>query len=86
MIKYNYEDWVDIVTWSARDIGKNIAEGFLNNGASVYLFDKDPENGLNTENEFLDKGFKAKFVEVDLTDHETLKGVCKNVYEENKEQ
>jgi len=64
------KDRVAIVTGGARGIGKKIAETFLSEGASVYIFDVNSEEGEKTIKEFRQtyNGSRAGFFKVDITD------------------
>ncbi len=71
------KDRVAIITGGARGIGKKISQTFLKEGASVYIFDVNQEEGARTIDEFQSAyDNKVNFFKVDITDE---KGVEKSV-------
>ena len=76
-------DRVAIVTGGARGIGKKICETFLKEGASVYIFDVDPEQGTRTVNELNSayKNGRVFFSEVDITDEKSVEQAIEKIIE-----
>lgn len=68
------KDKVAIVTGGARGIGKEICKTFIKEGAVVYIFDVDREQGDNTAKEFESAYGKDKisFLEVDITNEKDV--------------
>ena len=61
---------IALITGSAKGIGKATAEIMANEGATVILTDIDKESLYNTYKEFIDKGYKANKILVDLSKRE----------------
>ena len=76
-------DRVAIVTGGARGIGKKICENFLAEGASVYIFDVNPEEGRRTIGEFHSayKNGRIFFSEVDITDEKSVEQAIEKIIE-----
>lgn len=74
---------VAIVTGGARGIGKKICEAFLKEGASVYIFDVNPEEGTRTIDEFhsANKSGRVFFSEVDITDEKSVEQAIGKIIE-----
>ncbi|MDD5621860.1 MAG: 3-oxoacyl-[acyl-carrier-protein] reductase [Actinomycetota bacterium] len=77
------DDRVAIVTGGARGIGKKICETFLKEGASVYIFDINPEEGTGAVNELNSayKNGRVFFFEVDITNEKNVEQAIKKVIE-----
>ena len=67
------KDKVAIITGGARGIGKKISQTFLKEGASVYIFDVNQEEGARTAGE-LQPAYddKVNFFKVDITDEKSV--------------
>jgi len=78
------KDRVALVTGGARGIGKKISETFLKEGASVYIFDVNSEEGEKTLNEFklTYKGCKVGFSKVDITDEKSVDEAAEKIVSE----
>jgi len=65
---------VAVITGGARGIGKKICQIFLAEGASVYIFDVNQEEGEKTVSEFQSayKGSKTIFFKLDITDEASV--------------
>lgn len=76
-------DRVAIVTGGARGIGKKICETFLVEGASVYIFDVNPEEGTRTIGEFHSayKNGRIFFSKVDITDEKSVEQAIEKIIE-----
>lgn len=76
------KDRVAIVTGGARGIGKKISQAFLEEGASVYIFDVNQEEGVKTVSEFqLAYDNKVNFFKVDITDEKGVEQSIKKIIE-----
>ncbi len=59
-----------LVTGAASGIGESIVHALAGAGAFVYVADLDEENGGRVAAEINDSGGKARFLKLDVTDHE----------------
>lgn len=76
------KDRVAIVTGGARGIGKKISQAFLEEGASVYIFDVNQEEGARTVGEFQSAyDNKVNFLKVDITDEKGVEQSIKKIIE-----
>lgn len=76
------KDRVAIVTGGARGIGKKISQAFLEEGASVYIFDVNQEEGVRTVGEFQQAyDNKVNFFKVDITDEKGVEQSIKKIIE-----
>lgn len=75
-----------LVTGGARGIGKTICSYFLDEGASVAIFDVNGDAGKETEAGFNSKygTGKASFFKVDITDEKDVEETVNKIIEENK--
>src|SRR4030043_1170057 len=76
-------DRVAIVTGGARGIGKKICGTFLQEGASVYIFDVNQEEGNRTVDEFRSsyKNGRVFFLKVDITDEKSVEQAIEKIIE-----
>lgn len=70
-----FEQQVAVVTGSDRGIGKEIAEAFCREGASVVLVSWDEELLRQTEEAFLSRGHRVIGVPADLTNEDDVRRV-----------
>src|SRR4030042_2919604 len=77
------KDRVAVVTGGARGIGKKICETFLVEGASVYIFDINDEEGKKTVDELKKAGGKSKigFFKVDITNETSVEQAIEKIIE-----
>lgn len=77
------KDRVAVVTGGARGIGKKICETFLMEGASVYIFDINDEEGKKTADELKQTGGKSKigFFKVDITNETSVEQAIEKIIE-----
>jgi 3-oxoacyl-[acyl-carrier protein] reductase len=68
------KDKIAVVTGGARGIGKKICQTFLTEGASVYIFDVNQEEGEKTVRQFQSayRGSRVIFLKVDITDEASV--------------
>ena len=76
------KDKVAIITGGARGIGKKISQTFLKEGASVYIFDVNQEEGARTVGE-LQPAYDGKviFFKVDITDEKSVEQSIEKIIE-----
>ena len=67
-----FENQVAMVTGAGRNIGKEIALAFVNEGAAVIVCDYNEENALQTVQEIRDMGGKAFPMVCDVRDREKI--------------
>lgn len=76
------KDRVAIITGGARGIGKKISQAFLEEGAFVYIFDVNEEEGARTVDEFQSAyDNKVNFFKVDITDEKGVEQSIKKIIE-----
>ena len=76
------KDKVAIITGGARGIGKKISQTFLKEGASVYIFDVNQEEGAGTAGELRPAyDGKVNFFKVDITDEKSVEQSIEKIIE-----
>lgn len=77
------KDKIAIVTGGARGIGKEICRAFLREGATVYIFDINSQEGEKTVREFesISGGNKINFLKVDITSEENVESSINKIME-----
>jgi len=76
------KDRVAIISGGARGIGKKISQTFLKEGASVYIFDVNQEEGARTVGEFQQAYYgKVIFFKVDITDEKSVEQSIEKIIE-----
>ncbi len=77
------ENKAAVVTGGARGIGKEISRTFLDEGASVYIFDVNEQEGNKTISEFTPVygGGKVKFLKVNITDEKNVADSIEKIIE-----
>ncbi len=75
------KDRVAIITGGARGIGKEICRIFLKEGATVYIFDVDSQEGKKTAKELQSDYIenKVNFLNVDITDEESVESSIRKI-------
>jgi len=73
------KDRVAIITGGARGIGKTIAFKYAEEGADIVIFDLLREDGEKTVKEIEEKGRKAIFYPLDITNFGKVEGAIKDV-------
>ncbi len=73
---------VAIITGGSNGIGKATGRKFLENGASVIVWDVDKDNGEKLAEEWSGEGYKAKFYPVDITNIEAVEKTTKQCVED----
>ena len=62
-----------VVTGAGAGIGRGIARRFAAEGASVIIAEFDPDSGGNCADEIVRDGGVARFVQVDVTDKDSVR-------------
>ena len=75
---------ISVITGAGSGIGKSIAQMFANEKSKVYLFDIIEDSGIETEDEIIKNGGKAKFIYCDVSNEESIKNAVRNVLEQEK--
>jgi len=68
-----------VITGGAQGIGKATVKKFVDNGASVILWDVDVKNGQKLESQLQNNGFKAKFLKVNVANLQEVEEAVKYV-------
>ncbi len=74
-----FKNKIVFITGGTRGLGKAMAQGFLSEGASVAVNDKDAEMVARCEEEFRGKPFLA--YTADITNYEEMEGVASKVWD-----
>jgi 2-hydroxycyclohexanecarboxyl-CoA dehydrogenase len=69
----NFADKIAVVTGGASGIGRATAEALAAGGATVCIGDIAREGGEAVASAIRERGGKAAFIQVDLTDHQSIK-------------
>lgn len=77
------KDRIAIITGGARGIGKEICRTFIEEGAAVYIFDVDSDQGNKTIKELQSAYSESKinFFNVDITAEKSVESSVKNIME-----
>lgn len=70
---------IAVVTGAASGIGASIAEHFAEAGATVYVTDRDGENGEAVAGRIRGAGGQAEFVEVDVSDEASCQNAAHHI-------
>lgn len=81
-MEIDFNDKVIIVTGSGRGIGREIAESFTKNGATVIISDYSTESLIEAENLFATKGYSFKAIPCDVTNSEDVQNLIDLTYKE----
>lgn len=81
-MEIDFNDKVIIVTGSGRGIGREIAESFTKNGATVIISDYSTESLTEAENLFTTKGYSFKAIPCDVTNSEDVQNLIDLTYKE----
>ncbi|MCK4296821.1 MAG: 3-oxoacyl-[acyl-carrier-protein] reductase [Candidatus Marinimicrobia bacterium] len=81
-MEIDFNGKVIIVTGSGRGIGREIAESFTKNGATVIISDYSTESLIETENLFTTKGYSFKAIPCDVTNSEDVQNLIDLTYKE----
>jgi len=80
---FSLQDKITIVTGAASGIGAAIAESFAGLGALVYVADCNEAGGTATVRKIVERGGRAKFAAVDITNEAECQALAKLVLSEN---
>lgn len=69
------KDKVAIITGAANGIGLAAVLRFAEEGAKVVIADFDANTGTNQEKELIEKGYEVKFVQVDVSNRESVEAL-----------
>ncbi len=72
---------IAIITGAARGIGLASVRKFLQEGATVAIWDLNPEKGLEAVEMLEKQGFQPVYWNVNVADHEQVESAVKAVYE-----
>lgn len=73
-----------LITAGSTGIGKAIAEGFLKEGASVVIANRDRNRGLIVEKEFRNRGYNCTFISCDISVEEDVRSLIKKTVDEHE--
>lgn len=76
-----HKDKVAIVTGAAQGIGEAYARGLATVGAAVIVSDINVEKGEAVAVSIVENGGKAKFFQVDVSDHESAENLAKSTHD-----
>lgn len=79
---FSLEGKTAIVTGGGKGIGESICKVFARQGAKVHFLDVDLENGQRVESAIRKEGGKATFYEGDVTKHEQIGRLFKQIYDQ----
>ena len=74
---------IAVITGGGSGIGEAICECFAEAGASVYVVDRDPDGGTRVVESIRSRGGRAQFVEGDVSQGSSCRGVAQRVLAEN---
>lgn len=72
---------VAFITGGSSGIGRGICHAYAKEGASIVFVGRSEEKGKRTEQELLDLGCEALFVQAELSDHDKLPDLIAKVIE-----
>lgn len=70
---------ISVITGAAKGIGKCIAKELASKGSKVIILDYDKDLGNITKEELLNLGYDVDFIQVDVTNYESLLDAKKNI-------
>lgn len=75
----DFDGKVVLITGGAGGIGRETARQFLDQGASVELWDMDKETGNKLVQQWSDEGYKVHFEKVDVTDFDAVENAMSDL-------
>ncbi len=81
-MELNFNGKVIIITGSGRGIGREIAESFAKNGATVIISDYNAESLKESEDIFSDKGYSFKAIPCNVTNSNDVQNLIDSTYKE----
>ena len=82
--KGRFANKVSIITGGSSGIGRATVKRFVNDGATVAVFDINEPAGKQLQDELTASGYRVKFYRVDVADKEQCVQGVKKVVEENE--
>jgi len=79
-----FKDEIVLVTGSSRGIGKEIAQAFAEEGATVMIVDLNADLAEATQAEFTEKGFKAESFCCDVTNAQNVQEIITKILDKYK--
>jgi len=81
-MRVNLKDKVAVITGSTSGIGKGMANIFAENGAVVIITGRSEIQGIEVENEITAAGYKAKYIQTDVSDKDSVYSMVDEVESE----
>ncbi len=79
-----FKGQVVLVTGSARGIGKEIADTFAKDGATIIISDINAESAATTSEEFVKQGYNSASFDCDVTNFESVKEMVNKILDKYK--
>ncbi len=80
----NFKDEIVIVTGSTRGIGREIAESFAKEGASVIIIGRNVDLAQATQEELIRQGYRADHFCCDVTNGQNVQEVVNKILDKHK--
>lgn len=79
MIRVDLNGKVAVITAAGNALGTALAEALSQNGAAIAVCDSDLTKAEKTVQTLLSQGARAKAYRLDVTEHDTLMGLCTQI-------